>query len=145
MEKAANPWAITWTPDNRYLVVTHAGTHEVSVIDFPAALAKLAKIPAVLDESKPADYTSASRVQADVPNDLAFLVKGTARKLKDRRFANFHSEVEGKWDYEQFVDGSHPEWFHDWISFDCLLADEPRETIWCGLTIPELNRTSRST
>jgi hypothetical protein len=57
-----------------------------------------------------------------------------ARKLKDARFTNFHTEVEGKWDYEQFVGGSHPDWFHDWISFDCLLADEPRETIWCGLT-----------
>jgi hypothetical protein len=33
---AANPWAIGWTEDSQTLVVTHAGTHEVSVIDFKA-------------------------------------------------------------------------------------------------------------
>ena len=71
---AANPWAIAWSADSTTLLITHAGTHELSVIDFPATLAKLAKLPAVLDDSKPADYISASRIQADVPNDLAFLV-----------------------------------------------------------------------
>ena len=30
---AANPWAVDWTGDGRYLCVTHAGTHELSVID----------------------------------------------------------------------------------------------------------------
>jgi len=71
---AANPWAIAWSADSATLLITHAGCHEVSIIDFAGTLAKLAKVPAVADDSKPADYTSASRVQADVPNDLAFLV-----------------------------------------------------------------------
>jgi DNA-binding beta-propeller fold protein YncE/mono/diheme cytochrome c family protein len=38
---AANPWALAWTPDGRQLLVTHAGTHELSVINVPALLAKL--------------------------------------------------------------------------------------------------------
>jgi YVTN family beta-propeller protein len=38
---AANPWAVEWTTDGKYLCVTHAGTHELSVIDAPAMLAKL--------------------------------------------------------------------------------------------------------
>jgi len=57
-----------------------------------------------------------------------------AIKLKDTPFDNFHTEVDGRWEYEDFVGGEHPDWFEDWISFDCLLADDPHDTIWCGLT-----------
>jgi mono/diheme cytochrome c family protein len=39
---AANPWALAWSADSRWLAVTHAGTHELSLIDFPALLNKLA-------------------------------------------------------------------------------------------------------
>jgi DNA-binding beta-propeller fold protein YncE len=59
---AANPWGLAWTADGKKLCVSHAGTHELSVIDFPGVLAKLAK-------ARP----------EDVPNDLAFLVD-----LRDR-------------------------------------------------------------
>src|ERR1051326_917191 len=31
---AANPWAVIW-PDSRTIVVSHAGTHELSVVDVP--------------------------------------------------------------------------------------------------------------
>ena len=78
---AANPWGIAWSADSATLLITHAGTHEVSLIDFAATLARLAKLPATLDNSKPADSYSASRVQADVPNDLAFLV-GIRQRIK---------------------------------------------------------------
>ncbi len=40
---AANPWAVEWSTDGRLLAVTHAGTHELSLIDFPKLLEKLAK------------------------------------------------------------------------------------------------------
>ena len=33
---AANPWGVCFTEDGRSLVVSHAGTHEISVIDWPA-------------------------------------------------------------------------------------------------------------
>ena len=78
---AANPWGIAWSPDSATLVITHAGTHEVSLIDFAATLARLAKLPAVPDDSKPSDSYSASRCQADVPNDLGFLV-GIRQRIK---------------------------------------------------------------
>ena len=78
---AAIPWAVGWTRDSQQLLVTHAGTHELSVVDFPALLAKLAKIPATLDPGKPVDYTAASRTAADVPNDLSFLV-GVRQRVK---------------------------------------------------------------
>lgn len=78
---AATPWAVAWSPEGRQLLVTHAGTHELSVIDFPALLAKLAKVPATLDPVKPVDYTAASRTAADVPNDLSFLV-GVRQRIK---------------------------------------------------------------
>ncbi len=39
---AANPWAVAWTGDGSRICVTHAGTHELSVIDAPALLRKCA-------------------------------------------------------------------------------------------------------
>lgn len=38
---AANPWAVAFSSDGSVLVVTHSGTHDLSLIDFPALLAKL--------------------------------------------------------------------------------------------------------
>jgi YVTN family beta-propeller protein len=70
---AANPWAAAWTGDGSRLVITHAGTHEISVINFPAFLAKLEGLPASLKAAISGDYGSAARVKADVPNDLTFL------------------------------------------------------------------------
>jgi len=32
---AANPWAVSWTPDGKTILVSHAGTHEVSLVDAP--------------------------------------------------------------------------------------------------------------
>lgn len=74
---AANPWGLAWSTDGSALVVAHAGSHELSVIDFPALLAKLAAIakPAPQGAAAPPAYrASASRTPADVPNDLSFLV-----------------------------------------------------------------------
>ena len=85
---AATPWAVAWTRDGQQLLVTHAGTHELSVVDFPGLLAKLAKISAVVDPGKPPDYAVASRSAADVPNDLSFLVgRASARQVARQRSA----------------------------------------------------------
>lgn len=78
---AANPWGIAWSADGKTIVIALAGTHEISVTDFPGLMAKLAKLPAKLEEGKTYDYNAASRVQADVPNDLSFLV-GVRRRIK---------------------------------------------------------------
>ncbi len=71
---AANPWGVAWSADSATVVVAHAGTHDLSVVDFAAVLTRLAKLPAKIEDSKVADYNAASRIQTDVPNDLAFLV-----------------------------------------------------------------------
>ncbi len=42
---AANPWAVAFSGDGRHLLVTHAGTHELSAIEFPALLDRLASGP----------------------------------------------------------------------------------------------------
>jgi cytochrome c peroxidase len=78
---AANPWAAAWTADGKSIVVTHAGTHELTVIDAPALLAKLAKLGAKPEPGAKADYASASQAAADVPNDLSFLV-GLRRRIR---------------------------------------------------------------
>ncbi len=65
---AANPWGVTVSQDGKTLVVTHAGTREISVIDreaFHARLEKAAKNEKVTEVTKSAN---------DVPNDLSFLV-----------------------------------------------------------------------
>jgi DNA-binding beta-propeller fold protein YncE len=70
---AANPWAVAWSGDSRWLCVTHAGTHELSVIDLPALLKKLAALPATPPPASVKDNYVSSRSAADVPNDLSFL------------------------------------------------------------------------
>ena len=77
---AANPWAVAWSADGKSFCVTHAGTHELSVINFPALLVKLEKLAAP-EAAQKTDYTAASRTAADVPNDLSFLV-GLRQRLK---------------------------------------------------------------
>jgi mono/diheme cytochrome c family protein len=70
---AANPWAAAWSGDGRWLCITHAGTHELSIIDFPALLKKLAALPATPPPPSVKDNYVSSHSAADVPNDLSFL------------------------------------------------------------------------
>jgi len=78
---AANPWGVAWSADGRKLVIAHAGTHEVSVIDFPAMLAKLAKLtPEPLPANTPVRYGAAASAPSNVPEDLSFLAS-----LRERR------------------------------------------------------------
>ena len=65
---AANPWAIAWSANSETLCITHAGTHEISVIDMLALQAKL-------------DKAVAEKKDKEVQNDLSFLV-GLRRRLK---------------------------------------------------------------
>lgn len=65
---AANPWAVACTKDGGSLLVTHAGTHEISVIDRAALHDKLDRV------AQGEKVTSVSEKAEDVPNDLSFLV-----------------------------------------------------------------------
>ncbi len=78
---AANPWAVAWSADGQTICVTHAGTHELSVIDAPALLAKLQAFPAESGTSPGGSESAADRTAADVPNDMTFLV-GVRRRIK---------------------------------------------------------------
>jgi YVTN family beta-propeller protein len=75
---AAAPWGVTCTADGQTVCVAHAGTHELSVINMPGVMEKLAKIAAPPAAAPGAANTAssvyASSTPADVPNDLAFLV-----------------------------------------------------------------------
>jgi YVTN family beta-propeller protein len=72
---AANPWGVAVTDDGKYICVTHAGTHELSVIDRRAMHEKLAKV------ASGEKVSEVSLTAEDVPNDLSFLV-GIRRRLK---------------------------------------------------------------
>ena len=72
---AANPWGVTVTADGRTLVVAHAGTCELSIIDRAALHDRLDK--AAKGQSASGIVKSAE----DVPNDLAFLVSIRRRVL----------------------------------------------------------------
>ncbi len=76
---AAMPWAVACTADGKSICVSHAGTHELSVIDAAALHEKLASVPKTEEEARAAgrydDRALYSSVTTDdVPNDLAFLV-----------------------------------------------------------------------
>ena len=68
---AANPWAVAWDTDGSRIMTTHAGTHELSIIDFRRLLERIHLLGS---GGLPDETLSASRTLADVPNDLAFLV-----------------------------------------------------------------------
>jgi hypothetical protein len=38
---AANPWGVAWSAGGKTLAVAHAGTHEISIINFPMLLATI--------------------------------------------------------------------------------------------------------
>ena len=65
---AANPWGVTVSSDGKTLVVAHAGTREISVIDREALHARLDKA------AKGEKVTEVTKSATDVPNDLSFLV-----------------------------------------------------------------------
>ncbi|MBI2298578.1 MAG: c-type cytochrome [Armatimonadetes bacterium] len=81
---AANPWGVALSTDQKLLVVAHAGTHEISVIDAPALLAKLEALPIAAGERDPRKsaegYDQGALTPDDVPNDLSFLV-GLRRRI----------------------------------------------------------------
>jgi hypothetical protein len=58
---AANPWGMAWSADGSTLVVAHAGTHELSVIDFPTLLTRLLDLPAPFDPLKAGSSAYARR------------------------------------------------------------------------------------
>jgi YVTN family beta-propeller protein len=70
---AANPWAVAWNADGRTFYVTHAGTHDLSVVDFQALLAKLQQLDTP-ETSRQVAHGEVSRTAADVQNDLSFLL-----------------------------------------------------------------------
>ena len=76
---AANPSGFACSPDGKYICVAHEGTHEVSLVDQPALLAKLAKAPR-RDESTLSDeaYETLPENPAD---DLNFLL-GIRQRIK---------------------------------------------------------------
>ena len=65
---AANPWGVAVSADGKNLLVAHAGTREISVIDREAFHARLEKA------AKNEKVTEVTKSAADVPNDLSFLV-----------------------------------------------------------------------
>ncbi|MHC5060388.1 MAG: c-type cytochrome [Planctomycetota bacterium] len=75
---AANPWGVDCTKDGKYICVTHAGSHELSVIDRRGLHEKLAKAAKGQASS---ESLNAMSYPSDVPNDLAFLV-GLRRRIR---------------------------------------------------------------
>lgn len=59
-------------------------------------------------------------------------MKVTALKIKDRQFANWSTEVENRWNYNDLKRDSA--WRQDWISFDCCQLIPETNTLYCGLT-----------
>lgn len=70
---AANPWGVATTADGKTICVAHFGARELSVIDAPGLMDKLAALAAPKKDKKDSSLY-ASTTPADVPNDLSFLV-----------------------------------------------------------------------
>ncbi|MGA2031346.1 MAG: cytochrome D1 domain-containing protein [Thermoguttaceae bacterium] len=77
---AAKPWGVAVSADGKQICVSHAGSHELSVIDAEALLDKLARLAGTAGGGDRATY-GGSLTAADVPNDLSFLV-GLRRRIR---------------------------------------------------------------
>ncbi|MBN1489587.1 MAG: cell surface protein [Phycisphaerae bacterium] len=77
---AANPWGVTTTAEGGRIVVTHAGTNELSVIDAPALMAKLAVRAAESVAERPYDGNRGAGTGVAVRDDLTFLA-GLRRRV----------------------------------------------------------------
>jgi YVTN family beta-propeller protein len=75
---AANPWALACTSDAKYLCVTHAGTHELSVINLAALLNKIAGagVPSNISDDLSFLYGLRSRVKLAGKGPRAMAVIG---------------------------------------------------------------------
>ena len=85
---AANPWGLACTSDSKYLCVTHAGTHELSVIDIAAMLEKINSYNKRIDRQPQsftgvsyAAYSSGNEAPSNIPNQLSFLY-GIRQRIK---------------------------------------------------------------
>lgn len=83
---AADPWGVACTDDSKTICVTHAGTHELSIIDAEALIEKLISMPATREEAHKSGRLAerglhTSIAAPDVPNDLAFL-RGLQRRVR---------------------------------------------------------------
>jgi YVTN family beta-propeller protein len=86
---AANPWGVAWTADAQHICVTHAGTHELSIIAAPALLKKLQDLaPAVAPapgQSSGSAVTPPTAPPVPPVNDLTFLVGLRQRVRLDQK------------------------------------------------------------
>jgi len=84
---AANPTGVTCTPDGEKIVVAHAGTHEVSVIDRRQLHTRLLSLETARDFTSASASTAGLRIgdalysAGDIPNDLTFMT-GIRQRLK---------------------------------------------------------------
>ncbi|MBW8041438.1 MAG: cell surface protein [Planctomycetes bacterium] len=86
---AANPWGVSCTKDSKYVCVTQAGTHELSVIDTAALLDKIKNYQSsdtkaqggAERQNKPGGYGSAISTSTGIPNELSFLY-GIRRRIR---------------------------------------------------------------
>jgi YVTN family beta-propeller protein len=105
---AANPWGVACTADGKYVCVSHAGSHEISLID----RVKLHEQLSAAAEGKQVSPVSSSA--EDVPNDLAFLVdirrriklagigpRGLAVAGTKVYAAEYFTDTVGVWDINQ--------------------------------------------
>lgn len=84
---AANPHAVTCTDDGESIVISHAGTHELSVIDRAGLHARLLPARTARDfvsastSTSGRKFTDARYAARDIPNDLTFMA-GIRRRVK---------------------------------------------------------------
>jgi len=85
---AANPWGLACTSDSKYLCVTHAGTHELSVIEIAAMIDKINSYNKRIGR-QPQSFSggsydasgSGSVAASNIPNELSFLY-GMRQRVK---------------------------------------------------------------
>jgi YVTN family beta-propeller protein len=79
---AANPWGVAWSADGKTLAVSHAGTHEVSIINFPVLLANILDVSTNQVAGRPANPVLTFVIRYEGMDDVLPFLTGARERVK---------------------------------------------------------------
>ena len=79
---AANPWGVAWSADGKTLAVAHAGTHEVSIINFPMLLANILDVSTNQIAGRPANSVLTFVMRYEGMDTVLPFLTGARKRVK---------------------------------------------------------------
>jgi YVTN family beta-propeller protein len=79
---AANPWGVAWSADGKTLAVAHAGTHEISIINFPMLLANISDVSTNQIAGRPTNPVLTFVIRYEGMDDVLPFLTGARERVR---------------------------------------------------------------